>query len=212
MSLAVALIVVLTAIVAVAGVVGSRTNIRLARQFAEILEAVFRPTEKQYTNIGGVVGYHFRYETEPPLGNLQGTMTFLPRHAILYLPFSLLAGRQDRLSVVLQMDTSPPGQGHVIDAHQHTRGWFPIEDAENMSRTPVTHKGRDFIILWYNPLVRDRLASGLAQFPDVSSLRHFSYNGADGTYVVELQPHRATLHDTLAFLRSFIPEFAQHPL
>lgn len=212
MSPAIAVVVALTAFIAIMGVVGSRTNLRLARQFAGILEAAFRPIEKQYTNIGGVVGYHFQFDTATALGKIQGTMTFLPRHTVLYLPFSLLAGRQDRLSIVMHQDASPPGQGHVIDARHHRSGWLPIEDEENMNSTAVTQNGRDFIVLWYNPLVRDRLESALRRFPDAESLRHFAYNGADGSYLFEVQPRRATLGGTLTFLVSFIPQFANEPL
>lgn len=212
MSPAIAVVVAVAAFIGIMGVVGSRTNLRLARQFAGILEAAFRPTDKQYTNIGGVVGYHFQFETGTALGKIRGTMTFLPRHTVLYLPFSLLAGRQDRLSIVMHQGASPPGQGHVIDARHHRNGWLPIEDEENMNRTAVTQNGRDFVVLWYNPLVRDRLTSALRRFPDPAGLRHFAYNGADRRYLLEVQPRRATLGTTLAFLISFIPQFATEPL
>jgi hypothetical protein len=212
MSVVLAIVVVITALIAVMGVIGSRMNIRLARQFAGILESVFQPVEKNYTNIGGVVGYHFRYDTGPLLGAVEGTMTFLPRQTILYLPFSLLAGRQDRLSIVMHLEASPPGQGHVVEAGQLKNGWFPIEDEENMSRTLIKQSGKDFIILWYNPLVRDRLSDALGKIPDASSLRHFAYNGIDHTFLVELQPNPESLSKTLQFFISFIPEFSSKSL
>lgn len=212
MSLALALVLALSAFVAVMGVVGARTNRRLAAQISTILEQAFHPEVKRYTNIGGVVGYHFEYDTGALLGRVEGTMTFLPRHTVLYLPFSLLAGRQDRLSIVLHPENSPPGSGHIFDAHQHRGGWFPVEDEEEMERLPFNHGGRDFVILSYNPLVRDRLADALRRIPDVSCLRHFGYVGSSYTYVVELQPRTATLASTLEFLIAFVVDFSKKPL
>lgn len=203
------LVVVLTFGSAAAGAFGVRKNRRLANDISRILEKVFRPSETRYTNIGGLVGYHFKFTLQEPPGELSGTMTFLPRHTVLYLPFSLLAGRQDRLSLELALESAPPGQGHIVEARHYRHGWIHIDDEAGMSRTDVEESGTPFSIFYYNPLVRDRLLSLLGKLPEHSHLRHFSYRASDRSCLIELEPDVHTLEDTLQSFLELLPAFSQ---
>lgn len=206
------LVVVLTFGSAAAGVFGVRKNRRLAHDISRVLEAVFRPLETKYTNIGGLVGYHFRFALPEPPGELTGTMTFLPRHTVLYLPFSLLAGRQDRLSLELELTSSPPGQGHIVEVKHYRHGWIHIDGEADMSRADVDREGTLFSIFYYNPLVRDRLAVLIEKLPEHSSLRHFSYRASDRSCLIEVQPDPRTLQKTLTAILELLPAFSQTAL
>ncbi|WP_455382193.1 hypothetical protein, partial [Salinispira pacifica] len=139
-------------------------------------------------------------------------MTFLPRHSVLYLPFSLLAGRQDRLSIHIHVDATPPGRGHIVEATQYRHGWIQVDDAESMSRSDVTAGDRSYHILCYNPLVRDRLRSLLERLPASPVLRHFAYDASDRSCLIELQPDPTMLESTLRSILELLPSFAREPL
>jgi len=207
-----ALLVAISFVAVVAGGFGARKTRRLAKTVSQILETVFTPLETRYTNIGGLVGYHFVYSVSPPFGEVTGTMTFLPRHTALYLPLSLFAGREDRLAIYFQFESSPAGQGHIVDAKHFRHGWITVDDIENMSRTNLVRNGIEFTIFTYNPLVRDRLADLVEKFPEQAGLRHFAYNAADRTVLIEIRPNVDTLLDILNSVKQLLPNFAQSPL
>ncbi|GEM_PF-5185525 len=84
---------------------GNRYNREKAAWIAGILEKKFSPSETEYTNIGGSIGYHFVYKFhQGQLKEIKGSMIFLPRQALLYLPIAWLLGRRDRVIVEINMD------------------------------------------------------------------------------------------------------------
>ncbi len=212
MNILFALLVAFSFAAVAAGAFGARKTRQLAKTVSQILEAVFTPLESRYTNIGGLVGYHFVFTVPSPLGEVTGTMTFLPRHTALYLPLSLFVGREDRLSILFRLESSPAGRGHIVDAMHFRHGWITVDDVENMSRTNLVRNGIEFTIFTYNSLVRDRLVALVEKFPEQAGLRHFAYNAADRTVLVEIRPNVDTLLDILNSVKKLLPGFAETPL
>ena len=199
-------IVALTIITAVAGFRGQRQNRALAVQIGQILEASFDPIAKEYRNIGGVVGYHLNYDLAPPFKKLQGTLTFLPRHTILYLPISRSLGRRDALHLTVYMEAMPAGEGHLVDAATFRRGWIPIEHVEEMDRVTEVFPGREFVILSYNRLLQDRMKEFAGRLADVPGLRHVGCYGYSNCYAVLLEPDPATLLSSLTRIQTLLRE------
>jgi len=195
-------------IIAVTNVIGSRANLRRARRIVRLLEATFRPDEARYSRVGGNNGYHFLYETGTTFGLVEGTLTFLPRESLIYLPFALLAHRRDQLRIVVRCDSTPPGQGRIVEARRLQSGWLPFEEVEHLNPTSRSRDGRDFLLLWYNPIVRDWLAEAVDRIPDVSLLQQIAYNGTDHTFLIEIEPRKQMLRSTLEFFASRIASFS----
>ena len=196
-------------IIAVSNLIGSRANLTRARHIVRLLEATFRPEEAQYSRIGRNNGYHFLYETGPAFGLVEGTVTFLPRDSLFYLPFALLARRKDELRIVMKGDSTPPGQGRIVEAHRLESGWLPFEEGEHLNPTSKTQDGRSFLLLWYNPIVRDWLADTVERMPDVLLLHQIAYNGTDHTFLIEIEPRQETLSRTLEFFVSCVASFSE---
>ena len=182
---------------------GGRKNVGVIMTACRTLERVFEPVDKTYTNIGGVVGFNFTYELTSPLRRLEGTITTLPRHAVLYLPISRwLVRREDALLLTVYCERLLPGRGHIVEQSHYRRDSLSLEDTESMFDTPVQRERSSFLLLWYNPLIRDRLEWMLAQFSDTATecLRYLGYYGSDN-YLA------ATFHAVHPELESVLREF-----
>jgi hypothetical protein len=179
---------------------GGRINTKILLDAVETMERVFSPLDKTYTNIGGVVGYNFEYRIAPPFKRLEGTITTLPRHAVLYLPISRrLLGREDRLLFTLYCEELRTGRGHIVNAEGYRRGTIPVEDADNPESTTVEREAGTFLILWYNPMIRDRMAEMLGQLSDTATecIRYIGYYGSEGHLAVTVNPGHPELETAL---------------
>lgn len=183
---------------------GSRTNHAVVVNAVRAMEEAFSPRDKTYTDIGGVVGYNFVYDLEPPFKKLEGTIITLPRHAILYLPISRwFLKREDMLLFTLYCDDLPAGRGHIVEAQRFERGTIPLEDRESLSVTPLTYPERSFVLLWYNPLIRDRLQALLESFSEGARkcIRYLGYYGGEGHMAFTLNPGNPGLSAVLGEIR-----------
>ncbi len=87
---------------------GVKTNRALMSEVAAVLEEALTPECKEYTLLGGVIGFRARYETEKA-GTVRALFTTLPRQSLLYLPVSLMMGQTDRLEVLFTPSGRPRG-------------------------------------------------------------------------------------------------------
>ena len=190
---------------------GGRANHALILTATQAMERAFAPIDTTYINIGGVVGYNFVYQLSPPFLRLEGTILTLPRHAILYLPISRwLLRREDTLLFTLYCGELRTGQGHIVEAERFKQGTsdltIPAEDLENLSTTPAEYEERSFVILWYNPMVRDRLRDILNQFSPGArnGIRYLGYYGGEGHVACTVNPNAVHLEKTLREIRSVL--------
>lgn len=171
-----------------AHVYGQRKNRHIASQLAASLEAFYHPEEKRYQSIGGVIGYHIYYQLSGHIRRLVGTLTLLPRHALLYLPISRLLGRRDQLRLTLHTEETPFGEGHIVDPGQLDSGLLFLASEEEMERRAVTVEGREFYILSFNPMVAQRLETFLRALPDTTGLVAFSSSRLEKQYTLIADP------------------------
>ncbi len=193
---------------------GGRRNVEIILSVCRTVEQVFEPVDKTYTNIGGVVGFNFTYELSSPFRRLEGTITTLPRHAVLYLPISRwLIGREDALVLTVYCERLQPGQGHIVERERYLNGSISIDDSESMFETVVQRESGPFVLLWYNPLIRERLDWMLAQFSHTAAegLRYLGYYGSDNYFAVTLHPLHpqleSVLRETTALMRAVPDRF-----
>ncbi len=79
---------------------GRKLNLMMMSKVSKGLETALKPTDKEYAWLGGYVGFRANYSLEH--GEVEATLTLLPRQALLYLPVSLLVNRSDRLYLVFR--------------------------------------------------------------------------------------------------------------
>ncbi|MFP4329299.1 MAG: hypothetical protein ACLFP6_01140 [Spirochaetaceae bacterium] len=192
-SLPLLLIPALSLSLALASFYGQRKNRRIARELAHCLEHFYQPEQKRYQSIGGVIGYHIYYQLSGRIRRLVGTLTLLPRHALLYLPISRLLGRTDQLRLTLHTDATPLGEGHIVDPRQYSKGWLFLADEEEMERREVRVAEREYLILTFNPMVADRLETFLNSLPKTEGLIAFSSSRLEKQYTFITDPDPESL-------------------
>jgi hypothetical protein len=79
---------------------GRKLNLLIMSKVSKDLEESLKPLDKEYTWLGGYVGFRARYELKS--ATVETTLTLLPRQAFFYFPISLLIRRSDRLYIVVK--------------------------------------------------------------------------------------------------------------
>ncbi len=92
---------------------GVKKNISKAKNVASFLEDAFSPRDQTYTWLGGVIGFYAEYDV-PGFKKVTATLRLVPRHSVLWLPFSLLAGRRDTLEVLFYLNCPVKDEFHII--------------------------------------------------------------------------------------------------
>ena len=185
---------------------GVRTNRALAQSISQSLERAFEPTETEYRNIGGTIGYHFSYLLEGNIRKVQGLFTLLPRQAMFYLPIARMMGREDELHVSFYSDHRPMGEGHIVVPSRLRSWWAQIEDQEEFYQEIVERDGYRFAILTHNRFVRERLTWFLFDLPSVDGLRQFAAFRTDNSYLLVMNPSTQNVPHMLNAVRERLPE------
>ncbi len=88
---------------------GKRKNQLVAARALKKLSNLFEPDDQKIINIGGIVGYHIEmvFSKTRLFQKIEGTITLLPRHTLLYLPVSKLIRKSDRFFIRIFMKTIP---------------------------------------------------------------------------------------------------------
>jgi hypothetical protein len=141
---------------------GVKKNRWLGKRLSVQSEEVLAPTETNYVNIGGAIGYNFRYQLKGLWNEAKGTFTFVPRHSLLYMPVSFLIRGGDHYYLNIYTDKRLPGEGHIILA-SHLRK-AKIDGLEAMSRKDIELGGRKFVLLWGGSRILDKLEKPRSAF------------------------------------------------
>lgn len=198
--------------IAIANAVVYRWGISYNRRFivntCHLVEGVFEPTDTEYTNIGGVVGFNMRYRLEPPLLSLQGTLTTAPRHTMFYAPITRLTGRGDSLILSITAAELPAGEAHIVSRRHFELGRVQLDDIADMTRTELP--GAEFLVLAFNQWHRDRMVALFNAFDDPSSIVHIGFYGKTDCFSVVLNPATPHLAETLTRLRVALISISEH--
>jgi hypothetical protein len=188
---------------------GTKKNRWLASILSRQAEEVFKPTNTNYVNIGGAIGYNFTYTLPAPYTNAKGTMTLSPRHSLLYLPFSLLLGMRDRYFINLFTKAKFLGEAHLItDAYLRKT---TIEGLESMERGEVRKGNKRFILLWRGAKLESELEKILDAIPDPSMLRHFCAYPETKTFYIHVTPKNGDIKNLLEAIYVRLPLFLAKP-
>ncbi|MCD6363750.1 MAG: hypothetical protein J7M13_07140 [Synergistetes bacterium] len=102
MSKIVFLIFILSAIMTLQFFKGRKINLLLMKNYLGEIEAPLKIRDKEYTWIGGYVGFKAGYKIQNPLFSFfEVSLILAPRQSLIYLPLSLLLFRGDRAFFLL---------------------------------------------------------------------------------------------------------------
>ena len=150
---------------------GTKKNRWLGHRMSQQAERLLNPKDTEYVNIGGAIGYHFKYKLRDPWTSAKGSYTFIPRHSLLYVPFTYLLGNRDRFVINIFTDKKLISEGHIIEKGHLKRAKIDGEGVwqERDVRT------EDFVLLW---------KTGEHSRPPEANLRNDSRTGESHTFLL----------------------------
>jgi hypothetical protein len=184
---------------------GSKKNRWLGKAMSAQAEEVLKPKDTNYVNIGGVIGYNFVYKLRDPWKEAKGSFTFIPRHSLLYLPFTMLIGNHDRFFINLFTDKRLAGEAHIVEKGHLSRA--KIDGIESMQREDVALGGKTFILLWRKADLLPALKRTLEALPDPKSLSHFCCFDDNKTFFLYLKPSKGAIEANLRKFVELCPEY-----
>jgi hypothetical protein len=184
---------------------GRKTNRLLGALIGATSEKVLDPSETEYVNIGGTLGYNFTFKLTDPFTEAKGTFTLLPRHSILYLPLSFLITRHDRLYLNIFTGKKLMGEGHIIDSAYFPKMRVDIKGIEKLKRDTGRAGRKEFILLTDNPHLEQKLRALLAETEGTEDLLHFCCYSDNRTFFIHAVPKVPSLEPLLAGIRGKLP-------
>jgi len=186
---------------------GKRTNDRIFRSAFSDLVAVVKPVDQTFTNIGGLIGYHatLRPPKSEPVERVDATITFLPRHAWLWMPISKLIRKYDRLFITLHLRRAPIAEGHLIEkGYARFRG-PKITNADRLQKEELKWGDYDFLLYSGNGTVRQKLRTFVGNHPGPGQVRHIALVPEQQRSFIFMIPKTGTVASALEPVYRWIP-------
>lgn len=186
---------------------GRRKNKALAGVFSKEAEKAFHAVSTEYVNIGGSIGYNFVYKLKEPWTEAKGTMTFIPRQSLLYVPFSLALGARDRFFVNIFTKKKLAGEGHILSAAYYRRNGGVIQNQSRFHKESWQQGNRNFVLLYEDEAMAKRLKALLAELPAAAELKHFCSYPENNTFFLFIRPAPGMVAGILERLLSGLNSF-----
>lgn len=184
---------------------GTRKNRFLTSRMSGALEELLKPSNTNYVNIGGSIGYNFAYSLTGDWTKAKGTMTLNARHSLLYLPFSLLLGVRDRFFMNIFTKRKLRGEAHLVEASYLRRA--NIDGVDSMDRLEAEAGGKRFVMLWRGADLSGELKAVLESLGQPERLRHFCAYPETKTFFVHLRPKEGNIRDDVSAVFKAMPSF-----
>ncbi len=156
---------------------GARRNKKILKRSFDDLVGIFNPKDQQYTNIGGLSGYHANFipHRNRYVRRVDATVTLLPRQSWLYYPISKLVRRYDRFYMVLHLAPEMMGritEGHIIEKAYSRFHGAKIENENRLSKEILQWGGKTFFLYFENEDMKGALVRCMEMLGNPGSLRH----------------------------------------
>ncbi|MCK4533941.1 MAG: hypothetical protein KAT81_00340 [Syntrophobacterales bacterium] len=155
---------------------GRRQNKTLFLSAFNDLVDVVKPDDKNFTNIGGAIGYHANLfiKKKGAISRVDATITLLPRHSWLYLPISKLIRKYDRLFITLYLKQNPSGEGHLIERKYAGFGGPKITNVARLNKEKIKWGKYNFYLYYEGMKMRDHFMKFMDQNPEPGVIRHIA--------------------------------------
>lgn len=185
---------------------GRRKNALLMKQYAAAIEGALKPSDQQYTWVGGYIGFRADYKVKSELvKRVKATLHLLPRLSLLYYPIALLTMRHDKLYIVVEVAKSLTGEAHLIKKG-HYRLFPPgIDHVERFRQSEVTLGDTAFELLCQDAKGERQLFSWARELKvDFNRVKHLSFTSSTNVIYAFVEPST----DLIPVLLKAMPELA----
>jgi hypothetical protein len=186
---------------------GKRFNDRLYRESFQAIVDIVKPVDQTFTNIGGVIGHHAQL-TPPrrsPFERVDATITFLARHSLLWLPFSKILRKYDRLFVTIHLRRNPLSEGHLIETGYARFRGPKIANEARLQREEVTWGTQKFLLYYGNEAMRGHLRRFIEENDDPGLVRHIALVPEQSKCFVFIIPRKGGVAPSFAPVYRWIP-------
>ena len=160
---------------------GKRRNKRIYLSAFNDLVDLIKPKDQQFTNIGGLTGYHANLipKKNDIFRRVDATLTLLPRQSWLYYPFSLLTRRFDRLFLIFFLSPKKKAkwvlkEGHLIE-RKYSRFRGPkIENEDKLQHEDFMWGGKEYILYYEDNEVRKSLLELANKMGAPGNIKHIA--------------------------------------
>ena len=193
---------------------GRRKNQRIVATALKGLETVFEPKDQQFTNIGGLTGYHANIIPKKNrfIKRVDATITLLPRHSWLYLPISRVIRRFDRMFMVWHLTgkcSSAMSEGHLIEAGYSKFAGARILNVDILEKETLTWGGKTFYLYSQTPQIRQSLLICKEKLGEPGSVRHIALVPEQERVFVFMIPRLGTVQPTVQIIFEWFVAFME---
>ncbi len=191
---------------------GRRRNLRILHGTLDAISAVLKPRDQRYTNIGGQTGYHANFVPGAfkSVRRVDATMTLLPRQSWLYLPFSILVRKFDRLFLTFVVNKRARGsfsEGHLIEQRFERLRGNAIANAATLASEEIQWGPMTFRLYYEDDEARLALLDLKSRLGEPDTVRHAALVPAqDALYLFQI-PRPESARRVVATFRDWFDEF-----
>ena len=181
---------------------GRRRNKQIFFSAFNGLIAVLQPKDQQFTNIGGLSGYHANIvpHRNKLIRRVDATITLLARQSWLFFPISKLTRRFDRLFMVFHLSPKASGglaEGHLLEEKYARFGSAKIARTEHLKKESIEW-GKHRFFLYYEELwVREHLERCMTKLGDPGKVRHIALVPGQDRIWIFMIPRRGSVEPTI---------------
>lgn len=184
---------------------GRRRNKQIFFSAFNGLLAVLKPKDQQFTNIGGLSGYHANIipHLNKYIRRVDATITLLPRQSWLFLPISKVVRRYDRLFLIFHLSPKASGalaEGHLLEEKYSRFGSAKVFSDEHLSKEDITWDGKKFLLYYEEVWVKEALERCMKRLDLPQGIRHIALVPGQDRIWVFLIPRRGTVAGILESL------------
>ncbi len=194
---------------------GRRGNKRIYLSAFNALVDTLRPKDQNFTTIGGQTGYHANLipKKNSFIRRVDATITLLPRQSWLYLPFSLLTFRFDRLFIMLLFSKKVMGvvsEGHIIE-EKYSRFKGPkITNEEKLQKESFRWGEKDFLLYYENESIKTDLLELKSKVGEPGNLRHVAVVPDREQAFIFMIPKRGYVAEVFPVIYKWINNMLEH--
>ncbi len=190
---------------------GTRRNRKIIRTTFDALMEVIKPKDQQFTNIGGLSGYHANLvpHRNRYIRRVDVTMTLLPRQSWLYLPFSWLIRRFDRMFMVFYLAPQAAGtlkEGHIIEKGYSRFHGAKIEHAAELNSETIQWGGKTFFLYWEDTQTREALDRCMNMLSEPGPVRHVALVPEEDRIFLFMIPKPKLVRSTVSTVQNWFTQ------
>ncbi len=189
---------------------GRKKNVQLMEDSLRIIQDILKPKEKNYTWLGGYVGYRAYYKVEKEnIEEMDVTVTLVPRQSAFYYPIAIFTSRMDKIYVVTYPYTKIEREVHLIqEKYYHLRPHIDNEPILKKGQVEIDVNGEKVV---YNTLFEksedmEKLKKFVEGLSNPKDVKHVSLTPSTNVFYVFMRLNVDTLEKDMQHIVKFVNE------